>query len=309
MKRISFIIHGKHLRKKLIQYEAEKYFSKEFFTEYYITKAHKSAEDLAEKIVKSKTDYLIAVGGDGTIHEVINGVMKIPKEERENLIIGLLPLGSGNDFARTLKLSRKISDLKNLINDNKYLEIDVGKIGHKNLADQNTITYFINIAGVGLDADVAKKVNEGNKNYGPNISFFWATIKSFLNYQKKKIRLTTEEDFYEGNTLLVTFANAKYFGSGLGIAPHAKVNDGKISVTLVGEVSIYDYLKNFFNLRKCEKIDHPMINYFYAKKIIVESNDDCFIEADGEFIGKTPLKVEMLNQEIKFLTDFHIRVF
>ncbi len=309
MKRISFIIHGKHLRKKLIQLEAEKYFSKEFFTEYFITKTHKAAEELAEKVAKSKTDYLIAVGGDGTIHEVINGIMKVPKPERETLIVGLLPLGSGNDFARTLKLSRKISDLNNLIIENKYLEIDVGKIEHKNFDEKDDITYFINIAGVGLDAEVAKKVNEGNKKYGPNISFFLATIKSFLNYKKKKIRLTTEEDYYEGNALLVTFANAKYFGSGLGIAPHAKVNDGKISVTLVGEVSIYDYLKNFFNLRKCEKIDHPMINYFNAKKVIVESSEDCFIEADGEFIGKLPLKVEMLNQEIKFLTDFHIRVF
>ncbi|MCX7875108.1 MAG: diacylglycerol kinase family lipid kinase [Melioribacteraceae bacterium] len=309
MKRISFIIHGKHLRKRLIQYEAEKYFSKNFLTEYFITKTPKAAEDLAEKIVKSKSDYLIAVGGDGTIHEVINGIMKIPKEERENLIVGLLPLGSGNDFARTLKLSHKISFLSNLISENKFVEIDVGKIEHKNLEDKDSTTYFINIAGVGLDAEVAKRVNEGNKKYGPNISFFSATIKSFLKYKQKKIRLFTDEEFYEGNTLLVTFANAKYFGSGLGIAPHAKVNDGKISVTLIGEVSIYDYLKNFFNLRKCEKIDHPMINYFHSKQIKIESNKECFIEADGEFIGKTPLHVEMLHQEIKFLTDFHIRVF
>ena len=105
MKKITFVLHGKHLRKHRIQYEAEKYLEKEFVTDYFITKTSKSAEDFAEKIANSGTDYLIAVGGDGTMHEVVNGIMQVPKDQRENLIIGLLPVGSGNDFARTLKLS------------------------------------------------------------------------------------------------------------------------------------------------------------------------------------------------------------
>lgn len=302
MKKISFILHGKHLRKKSIQYLADKYFSKNYYTEFFITKSAKSAEELSEKIVCSKTNYLIAVGGDGTIHEVINGIMKIPKVEREDLIIGLLPLGSGNDFARTLNLSSKISELYKLINNNKFIDLDVGKIIHKNLLGKDSITYFINIAGVGLDAEVAKRVNEGNKTYGPNFAFFSATLKSFLGYQKKKLRISAENYFYEGDVLLLTFANAKYFGSGLGISPHAKINDGKISITLVGEVSLFDYLKNFFNLRKCEKINHPKVSYFDVDKIKIESNEECFIEADGEFIGKPPLQVEMLKSEIKFLS-------
>lgn len=302
MKKISFILHGKHLRKKSIQYLAEKYFSKIYYTEFFITKSAKSAEELSEKIVRSNTDYLIAVGGDGTIHEAINGIMKVPKNERENLIVGLLPLGSGNDFARTLNLTSKISDLYHLISNDKIIDLDIGKIFHKDLKGKEATSYFVNIAGVGLDAEVAKRVNEGNKTYGPNFAFFSATLKSFIKYKKKKLKVTSENYFYEGDVLLITFANAKYFGSGLGISPHAKVNDGKISITLVGEVSLFDYLKNFFNLRKCEKINHPKVNYFDVEKIKVESEDECFIEADGEFIGKTPLEVEMLKHEIKFLS-------
>ena len=87
MKKISFILHGKHLRRHRIQYKAEKYLGKDFETDFYITKTKLAAENLAQKIVEAGTDYLIAVGGDGTMHEVINGIMRVPKEKRENLII------------------------------------------------------------------------------------------------------------------------------------------------------------------------------------------------------------------------------
>ena len=304
MKKISFILHGKHLRKYRIQYRTEKYLRKEFETDFYITKTKLAAENLAQKIVEAGTDYLIAVGGDGTMHEVINGIMRVPKEKRENLIIGLLPIGSGNDFARTMKLSSKISGLIELIKRNKVLSIDVGKIECKTLDGKDTTTYFNNIAGVGLDAEVAKRVNEGNKTYGPNAAYYYATIKSFLNYRKKKVKISSSGFNYEGNVLLLSFANAKYFGSGLGIAPHAKVNDGKMALTLAGDVSLFDYLKNVGTIRKCIKVKHPQIVYSEAESIIIEPiGEPCFIEADGEMIGKIPLKAVILHNEINFLTE------
>ena len=307
MKKISFILHGKHLRKHRIQYEAEKYLGKEFETDFYITKLKSAAEELAQKIAATGTNYLIAVGGDGTMHEVINGIMRVPKAMREELIIGLLPIGSGNDFARTMKLSRKISELSVLIKQNKVLSIDVGKIECKTLEGKDTTVYFNNIAGVGLDAEVAKRVNEGNKTYGPNVAYYYATIKSFLNYRKKKIKISSSGFNYEGNVLLLSFANAKYFGSGLGIAPHAKVNDGKMALTLAGDVSLFDYLKNVGTIRKCVKVNHPQIVYSEAESIVVEPiGEPCFIEADGEMIGKIPLNATMLKHEIKFLTPIAV---
>lgn len=304
MKKISFILHGKHLRKHRIQYEAEKYLGKEFETDFYITKTKSAAEKLAQKIAETGTNYLIAVGGDGTMHEVINGIMRVPKDKRKELIVGLLPIGSGNDFARTMKLSRKISGLCELIKQNRVLAIDVGKIECKTLDGNDTTVYFNNIAGVGLDAEVAKRVNEGNKTYGPNVAYYYATIKSFFNYRKKKIKITSKEFNYEGNALLLSFANAKYFGSGLGIAPHAKVNDGKMALTLAGDVSLFDYLKNVGTIRKCVKVSHPQIVYSEAESIVVEPiGEPCFIEADGEMIGKIPLKATMLHNEINFLTE------
>ncbi|KAF0151119.1 MAG: hypothetical protein FD143_2224 [Ignavibacteria bacterium] len=304
MKKITFVLHGKHLRKHRIQHEADKHLGKEFVTDYFITRSSKSAEDFAEKIANSGTDYLIAVGGDGTMHEVINGIMHVPQKQREKLITGLLPVGSGNDFARTLKLSGKISYLQKLITSNSVINLDVGKIECTTLDGKETTVYFNNIAGVGLDAEVAKRVNEGNKIYGPNIAYYTATIKSFLNYRKKQIKVSSADFNYEGNVLLLSFANAKYFGSGLGIAPHAKVNDGKLALTLAGDVSLLDYLKNVGKLRKCVQLNLPGVVYGETESINIEPiGEPCFIEADGELVGKLPLKATMLHNEIKFLTE------
>jgi YegS/Rv2252/BmrU family lipid kinase len=304
LKKITFVLHGKHLRKHRIQYESEKYLEREFVTDYFITKTSKSAEDFAEKIANSGTDYLIAVGGDGTMHEVVNGIMQVPKKQRENLIIGLLPVGSGNDFARTLNLSGKISYLYKLISSNSVIDLDIGKIECKDLDGKDTTVYFNNIAGVGLDAEVAKRVNEGNKAYGPNVAYYSATVKSFLNYRKKQVKVSSADFNYEGNVLLLSLANAKYFGSGLGIAPHAKINDGKMALTLAGDVSLFDYLRNVGKLRKCAYLKHPGIAYGETESMNIEPiGEPCYIEADGELVGKLPLKVTMLHREIKFLTE------
>jgi diacylglycerol kinase (ATP) len=302
LKKISFVAHGLHLNKYKIEHEAEKYFAGSYNVSFKVTKTNREAEDLAYKSIMDGTDYLIAVGGDGTMHEVINGIMHAPKIKREKLVAGLLPVGSGNDFARTLNLSKNISDLHSLIDKNRITPIDIGRLQYKSIKDEDRISYFINITDVGLGAEVAKRVNEGHKTYGPNIAFFAATLKTFMSYQKKQIRITSAEFNWSGNVLVLCLANAKYFGSGLCIAPHAKVNDGKIAITLAGEVSLWDYLKNLIKIRKGKSLTHPGVIYTEVEECFIEPiGKECLIEADGEMIGKIPLKVSILQNEISFL--------
>jgi diacylglycerol kinase (ATP) len=303
LKKISFVAHGLHINKYKIVHEAEKHFSGKYEILFKATKTNLEAEDLAYKSIMDGTDYLVAVGGDGTMHEVINGIMHAPKVKREKLIVGLLPVGSGNDFARTLKLSTKISELYSMIEKDQFVPIDIGRLQYKSMKDEDLISYFINITDVGLGAEVAKRVNEGNKTYGPNMAFFAATLNTFMSYQKKKIKIESAEFNWSGNVLILCLANAKYFGSGLCIAPHAKVNDGKIAITLAGEVSLFDYLKNLMKIRKGATLKHPGIIYNEVENCLIEPiGKECLIEADGEMIGKIPLRVTLLKQEINFLT-------
>ncbi len=304
MKKIHFVINGRFKHTERTIKEIEETFGDQFLVWVSVTNGNGHAIELSQNAVLSGTDYLIAAGGDGTMSEVINGIMQVERSKRENLIVGLYPFGSGNDFARTLKLSKKLSDLQKLIQNNSTNLIDIGKLQYKNMKGEEAVRYFNNIADIGLGAEVAKRVNEGKKIYGPNFDFFKATVLGFLNYKRKQLKITSESFNWSGRLLILCLANGKYFGSGLGIAPHAKVNDGKLAITLAADVSLMDYLKNLSKIRKGLFIQHPQIFYKEVESCTIEPiGKECLIEADGEMIGKISLKATILHKEIKFLVS------
>ncbi|MCX8011293.1 MAG: diacylglycerol kinase family lipid kinase, partial [Ignavibacteria bacterium] len=287
MKKITFIMNGLLKRKDKLKQEIENFFRNEFHVEYLVTEKEKHATELSTSSINNKTDYLIAVGGDGTMNEVINGVMNVAKESRHNLIIGQLPIGSGNDFARTMKNTSSISRLLSLIKNQNAVEIDIGKLEYVNLNDKIESRFFNNISDIGLGGEVVKKVNESKMLLGPTLTFFFASVKAFFSYKRKKIKLTSADFCWEGKILLLCLANACYFGSGLCIAPHAKVNDGKIAVVIAGDIKLSDYLKNLSNIRKGKFIEHNEISYKEVSSCSIEPIDDnCLVEMDGELVGK-----------------------
>lgn len=305
MKKIFFVLNGRLKHAEHTKKEIHRLFDAEFWVSVAITNGNGNAIALSKKAAIEGTDYLIAAGGDGTMSEVVNGIMLVEKEKRENLIVGLYPLGSGNDFSRTMKLSKKLNDLYELIKQNSVMKIDIGKLEYKKMNGEDGIRFFNNIADIGLGAEVAKRVNEGKKIYGPNFDFFKATLLGFINYKRKNLKIESRDFNWSGSLLILCLSNGKYFGSGLCIAPHAKVNDGKFSITLAGNVSLFDYLKNIFKIRSGKFIQHPELYYKELESCTIEPvGEPCLIEADGEMIGKIPLKAEILKKEINFLTPF-----
>lgn len=303
MKKIYFIINGRYKHTERTKGEIENLFGKEFKVTLAVTGGNGHAIELSKSAVLDATDYLIAAGGDGTMNEVINGVMLVESEKRRNLKVGLCPLGSGNDFARSMKLTRKLPDLYRLIKNDSGQPIDIGKIEYLKLNGEKGIRYFNNIADIGLGAEVAKRVNEGKKMYGPNFDFFKATVIGFLKYKKKRLNIDTGDFKWTGKALILCVANAKYFGSGICISPHAKINDGKFAITLAGNVNMFDYLKNLPAIRKGKFVNHPEVIYKESEYCIVEPvGEPCLVEVDGEMIGRIPLRVSMLHNEINFLS-------
>ena len=201
-----------------------------------------------------------------------------------------------------MKLTNDINNLYSLIRNDSVLKLDIGKLEYKKMNGEDAVRYFNNIADIGLGAEVAKRVNEGKKMYGPNFDFFKATVIGFLKYKRKQLKIESEKFNWSGSLLILCLANGKYFGSGLGIAPHANVCDGKISITLAGNVSVIDYLKYLGRIRKGLFVKHPELYYKEVESCTIEPvGEPCLIETDGEMIGKIPLKAAMLKHEINFL--------
>lgn len=266
--------------------------------QFISTLRKKHAVELAKQVTENGCDYMVAVGGDGTLNEVINGMLQSNIPADEYPAIGLLPHGSANDFARTARISNSIEELIELIQSNSTQKIDLGKII---LQQTRETRYFINIAGVGLGPEVAQNLEQSSSVLGPVFNYFKQIIKGFLSYVKKEVSCTSRTWMWKGKLLQMAVANGRYFGNAICIAPDAKLADGQFQVAIFGDLSIWDYLKNLGNLKKGVKINLPQVSYHNANEVLLESNDSCGIEADGEYVGLTPATISVLPKAISFL--------
>ncbi|WP_297763520.1 diacylglycerol kinase family protein [uncultured Muriicola sp.] len=271
--------------------------------QFIFTERKKHAIELARQATENGCDYLVSVGGDGTLHEVINGVLQSNIPANEYPAIGLLPHGSANDFARTARISSSIEELIEMIQSNTTQKIDLGKII---LQQTRETRYFINIAGVGLGPEVAQKLEQSSSVLGPGFNYFKHIIKGFHSYVKKEVSCKSSTWQWKGKLLQMAVANGRYHGNAICTAPDAKLTDGQFQVVIYGDLSIWDYLRNLRNLKKGVKINLPQVSYHVAKEVLLESNDSCGIEADGEYVGLAPAAISVMPKAICFLMSLNV---
>jgi len=250
------------------------------------------------------SDCIIAAGGDGTINEVVNGILQsdLPKDKRP--ILAHFPCGSANDYARTVQISKNIDDLINLLRKQHTHAIDIGQVFYTDEEGNNLSRHFINILDCGIGAEVVKRVNNSSKFLGVNFTFLRAITSAFITYQKSTIHCKTDREEFSEKVLTQVFAIGKYFGSGIFIAPDAKPDNGFFEVITIGDISFTDYARYLRKLKKGQRISHPKL--WYRRCISAELSPQeysCSVEADGEFLGYAPVKLEMKMHELKLLCD------
>lgn len=248
-----------------------------------------------ENLINSDCDILVAAGGDGTLHECINSIMNSKRNKQTKL--ALFPIGTANDFAKTINLDLDIPKFIERIKQNQFKKIDIGRIISS--PTQKT-SYFINIADAGIGGEIIHKVNKGNKKMGTLI-YPIQLIKGLLTFKRKHVMIKYDNSSsYSGKLLSLVIANGNYFANGLHIAPHASLDNGKFAITQFGDVTIWDYFKK---IKKGLYLEHPEVKYFEAQNIVISCKEkDYHLEADGEYIGHTEATISMIPSAIDFLT-------
>ncbi|HSY77791.1 MAG TPA: diacylglycerol kinase family protein [Bacteroidia bacterium] len=303
MKKIAFIIHGKIRRKQNIISELESTFQGNYKLSFLISEYSGHAIDLSFKAAQEGFNYIICLGGDGSLNEVVNGVMQAKEQNKELIIkVGVLPYGTGNDFIKTTKSPQSFSGMKKLIDENLSKEIDLGLVQFKNKAGLHDSRYFINIADVGIGGIVVQNIGSYSKALGANITYLAAIFNTLLSYRNQPVKAIANGFTFEGKIKNFVVANGKYFGSGIGIAPDAEIDNGKFAIVILGEVSLIQFLKLSFTFKKCRKIIHPQIIYKTAEEITIDSmSSPQPIDMDGEFIGYTPMSIRIQPGTLTFL--------
>jgi YegS/Rv2252/BmrU family lipid kinase len=299
--RVTFIVNRKIKQRKQIIRQIEKVFYD--YPKIIVQTEYRYHAMLLAGQLADSSDFIIAVGGDGTVNEVVNGLMDLPDSSINKLTIGVLPAGTGDDFARNQKLKLDVEALKQMIDNYSVRRISIGVMKYVTTYGKNAVRYFVNIGEVGLGANTVRLMNYSPKLLGSSASFIAAALQVFVTFKYPYVKVISDAVHWQGRITLVAFANSQYFAGGLGIAPGASPFDDKLKLVIVEDIPTTEFIKNIPNLKAAKPIDHPKIHYFDAKNVIVEPADQrsVYVETDGEFLGVAPVEVSLIPSKLNLL--------
>ncbi len=264
---------------------------------YSFTEYRKHEVILVDKAIKQGYRNIISVGGDGTLHHVVNGIMKQRYIKPSKIKLGVIPLGTGNDWIKTYGIPLSINQSINIIINNKTIYQDIGCI---NMLD-NKIEYFNNLAGIGYDGYIVNKLTS-LKKIG-SIAFLISGLYGLFFYKNKKYEIKINNLYLNKKCLMILVGLCRYSGGGLQITKDPNPLDGLLDITVVKNFSFFELLFNIPNLYNGKIVNHKKVNNYKTKKIIVKnkSNSSSFIEADGEIIGINSFNISIIPNAIQFL--------
>jgi len=260
--------------------------------ETYMTRGPGDAVLRVKNALAQKVRLLVCVGGDGTLNEVVNGMMMHEASVRSDLALGFIPNGTGCDFVRTVSIPQDLEQAIDLIAAGTVRSIDLGVLFFRDDQGHERRRYFHNITSFGLGGDVAQRVNRTTKALGPFVSFMWATLVSIFSCGKKKIRLRVDEGFErELRVWNVAVANGQYHGGGMWVAPGASVCDGILNVTVIGDLTIPEIFLNLPKLYNGKINDIEKVTTLAGEKVKALSNEQVLLDVDGEQPGRLPIDI------------------
>ena len=251
------------------------------------------AQNLVASTDLSAYDAIIAAGGDGTVFEVLNGLMQHTREQRKPL--GILPLGTGNAFVKDLGLKPFDwrTNLHNIISG-QTRRVDVAQVH----CDDATF-YFLNILGLGFVVDVGQSASK--LKYLGQSAYTLATLWQTLKLKTQPVRLTLDGVQQDEELVFLEVANSRYTGSTFLIAPDARIDDGLLDLVLLKRISRRRLLRLFPSIYDGSHVSYPEIVTCQAKKILIETHQPMALMPDGEFHGQTPIQIHCLPGEIEIL--------
>jgi len=258
------------------------------------------ATDITSSYLRDGHDLIIAVGGDGTFNEVVNGFFEENgKPINSGAALGLVSGGTGRDFIRTLGIPTDHDEAVRHIAVSGLRPVDLGKITYVNCEGVPEKRYFINVAGLGLDGATAERVNRTSKALGGFISFLWATIATIVLYRNQRMNIVVDgKQICDEPITVVVFGNGRYFGSGMCIAPNALVDDGLLDIVILRDLSKLNLLVSLPRVYKGTHLSHPRVTSLRGEKIVVASDGNALLDLDGEQPGRAPVEIEIMPHAI-----------
>jgi lipid kinase, YegS/Rv2252/BmrU family len=259
-------------------------------TSCHATSGEGDATRAAEQAIERGFDLIIAAGGDGTLNEVINGMAG--KDRRPKL--GILPVGTTNDFARALRIPRDWKRACDIICRGFTRTIDVGKVNDK---------YFINIAGGGSLTELTYEVPSRLKTMLGQLAYYMKGLEKLPSLRPSRMTFRSRDLQLEGEFMLFLIANSNSVAGFEKLAPNAELNDGLLDVFILKKCNLADLIRIVTMATRGEHLNDPHVIHFQTDWIEVESKDSPQLNLDGEYGGLLPCRVSVLQRHLDIIVD------
>jgi diacylglycerol kinase (ATP) len=250
-----------------------------------VTRRAGEAEEVAGEARAAGADRVVAVGGDGTIQEIVNGVV----DGAAAATVGIVPVGSGNDLARSLGLPRDPAAAWTVAIGRGERAVDLllatGEDGRRR--------WFGSAGGIGFDAQVAAAMATRAGWQRGQLGYLLTTLTELRRFSNRRVELTLDGAPIARQVLFVAIANGEYYGGGMRIAPGAAVDDGMFDLCVVGDVSRLTALRQLANLYRGTHVHHPQVDMHRGRAVAIDGDAATLVHLDGEPFGGLPLQVEL----------------
>jgi YegS/Rv2252/BmrU family lipid kinase len=261
----------------------------------FVTEKPLDAERSARAAVTNGCDLVLGVGGDGTIHEIINGMFAGGHLINGDCQLGIISSGSGQGLAQSMDLPRQIDEQVQVIADGASRAIDVGKITLDQTKNGQAERHFVNECQIGIGASVVKHVQLKQKRYGGLIGYGFGSLSVLLHHPNQQMTLVIDDNQEITQAFTgISIGNGAKTAGGMQLTPEATLDDAILDVLVMREQSVLQRLQNFPKIYSGRHLRSTKFGYYKARRIDISSAEHVLVAADGEIVGTVPCTIELL---------------
>jgi len=270
-----------------------------YHTEFTLTRRH--AIVLAQEGIQDGYRKIIAVGGDGTMNEVVNGIFTQSVCPTFEITLGMITVGTGNDWGKLFGIPVGYEESVKIIHDSKVRLQDAGIVYYYHGTSREA-RYFINIAGLGFDAVVVKRTNlHKDKGHKSKAIYFLNLIRSLLFYRHTIASVEIDGNKIQDDIFTISIGIGRFSGGGMMQTPNAIPDDGLFDITIIKKIRKADVIMSLKKLYDGSILEHPKISGYMGKDILIDSDPLIHLEADGESLGHSPIEFRIIPKSINIV--------
>ncbi|MDO9037013.1 MAG: diacylglycerol kinase family lipid kinase [Lutibacter sp.] len=269
-----------------------------FDFDFSFTEHKKHSVELIEKALEQGITKFICVGGDGTLHTIVNGILHLNPSNLSEIKLGIIPIGTANDWVKTYKISNDYKKAIQILKNEFTIKQDIGKLL---IYENNSTVYFNNLAGIGFDGYVVHKVHKFK--YLGFLAYLTGALLSIASYKKSRLEIKFNNLVIKEKTLMLLIGICKYSGGGMQLTQNANPTDGLFDISHINKITLITLLKNINGLFNGNITNHKLVKNYKTSQLKITDLDvqKTFIQADGELVGSGSFEAEIISGALNFI--------